>query len=99
MSSPRCPIRGRLALLLAWDNNGQNSAAAAKVNGYLQSFGIVVVNAALISVLGKIFGIFGATAVEWTFQFIIYNVVLLLMGWLHWSVDAITTRIRRGRGA
>jgi hypothetical protein len=65
-----------------------NSAGAAKVNAYLQSFSLVILNVGLISVLGKIFGIFNATAVEWTFQFVIYNLVVLLMGWLHWPVEA-----------
>jgi hypothetical protein len=51
-------------------------------------FGVVVVSLGLISVVGKIFGIFGGTTVEWTFQFIIFNLVVLFMGWLHWPIEA-----------
>jgi hypothetical protein len=60
----------------------RDSRAAAKVDAYIQVFGLIVVS------VGKIFAVFGGTAVEWTFQFVIFNPVVLLMGWLHLPVEA-----------
>jgi hypothetical protein len=72
--------------------------AVAKAQNWLYIFvnGIVVAMVALLDVVGRAYGLFEWTAVEFVAGFVVLNLYVLMMAYLHWPINRDKAREYEG---